>query len=235
MGDKIVKSLISFVFLSIILVLIWIVRSANSTQISVVVAVASAFISSLSAMAAWFVVYEMRLDRESRERPQVIPQFDIKHNSVIYFCLRNIGNGIARDIRVKLSPDLIDIRGQALSTLPVFQEGIAILEPGQEFRQFFHTGISLFGEDSIPRQSVITVEYKGLERKKYKGEFHFDLEVYKNAFLPPKSVEEHLDEISKYLKCLCERFKSVTTLSSVIVETPSQYRKRLQRVKEAEE
>lgn len=216
------------IFLLIVLISLWLSRQARSDYILAVVAVTSAFLSALSATAAWAAVREMRLDRQARERPQVIPGFDIRPNSMIYFCLRNLGNGVAREVRVEFSPDLRDYRRRPLSSILIFQNAIAVLEPGDEFCQFFHTTSSVLKGEG-PHQTKVTVRYEGAGSRQYTETAEFDLEHYEGTTLPPKGTEEHLKDISDNLKKLERRFRNVTSLRALLVETPDQ---RLERLKE---
>ncbi len=214
------------VFLLLGLISLWLARQADSSYILTAVAVTSAFLSALSATAAWATVREMRLERRARERPQVIPRFDIRANSTVYFCLRNLGNGVAREVRVDFSPELEDYHGQPLSSIPIFQNAIAVLEPGDEFCQFFHTTSNVLKGEG-PHQTKVTVRYEGAGSRQYTETGEFDLEHYEGTTLPPKGTEEHLKDISDNLKKLERRFRNVTSLRALLVETPDQRLERL--------
>ena len=77
-------------------------------------------------------VREMREQRVSGGRPQVIIQARYDRLPMVDLVVRNFGGGAAKDIAFAFSEPIEDSTGFILSELPCFQEGMSFLGPGEE-------------------------------------------------------------------------------------------------------
>ncbi len=94
------------------------------------------------------ILEEMKDARDEEAAPQVICYFDIPMGrSLIYLAVKNIGKGIANDVKIAFEPPLQNSGNLDLSRLPLLQNGITSLPPGHEIRTLFDSTVSYFGGD----------------------------------------------------------------------------------------
>jgi len=75
---------------------------------------------------------EMREQRISGGRPQVIIEARYDRLPTVDLVVRNLGAGVAKDITFAFSDPIEDSTGLILSELPYLQEGMSLLGPGEE-------------------------------------------------------------------------------------------------------
>jgi hypothetical protein len=211
--------LVLFIIAIVAIVLVWFVRPDS-------VSVASALFAAVSAFGALFTALEMRLDRIERTRPFVVVDFQLTHSQLIYFTVRNLGSGIARNVSLEFDPVPVDLNGRRLTDFPIFQKPVRILAPGGEIRQLFHIATQLLAGDT-PTAFKVTAKYQGEGSWRYSDVFDIDLQQYKGMTVPPETTEEHLaqlvDKVDKLVKSLDRAIK----FDSIIIETPEQHTGRL--------
>src|SRR5919206_4913430 len=76
------------------------------------------------------VLREMREERLSGGRPQIIVEMNLLSLPMVALVVRNVSGGAARDITFDISDTIVDSSGFALSDLRYFREGIPFLGPG---------------------------------------------------------------------------------------------------------
>jgi hypothetical protein len=105
----------------------------------IVTAITSVFYAAVFVIGYYLIIKgnretlrEMREQRISGGRPQVLIQARYDRLPMVDLVVRNFGAGAAKDITFAFSDSLEDSRGFVLSELPYFQEGTSFLGPGDE-------------------------------------------------------------------------------------------------------
>jgi len=213
------------VLIGVLAVSLWFLKP---DAVSPFVAVVAVLISSVGSFGAWFTIREMQLDRAERNRPWVVVDFPGNSFGAIHCRVRNMGPGLARTVSLDFDPVPIDVMGNRLTDLSIFQTPMPILAPGAEVRQLFYFGSELFKED-VPRQFTVTVSYEGEAGFKGEGEFYIDLEQYRGHTLPPATVEEHLGKLEREIEKLVSHIRNVSPHGSLIVETFDEHGDRMRK------
>jgi hypothetical protein len=105
----------------------------------IVTAVTTVFYAGVFAIGYYLLIKgnrqtlrEMREQRISGGRPQVIVQARYERLPMVDLVVRNFGAGAAKDITFAFSDPLEDSTGFVLSELPYLKEGMSFLGPGEE-------------------------------------------------------------------------------------------------------
>jgi hypothetical protein len=80
------------------------------------------------------VLREMREERLSGGRPQVIVETSLLNLPIVEFVVRNVSGGAAKDITLEFSGPTEDSSGFVISELRYIREGIPCLGPGERVR-----------------------------------------------------------------------------------------------------
>jgi len=133
------------------------------STINVIALVSLAFFTYSYMKSTALMATEMRATREMEfelnNRPRVIVKFDIISYGAVYVAVSNVGNGAARNIKMKAIPELKDSRGDSLKRWPAFEDGINYLAPKESLRFFYDTSAALIGDPKLPKSYVVNVEY----------------------------------------------------------------------------
>jgi hypothetical protein len=152
---------------------------------------------------------EMREDRLSGGRPQVIVQADYKRLPEVEIAVRNVAGGAAKDISFDFSMPIESSDGFVVTDMPYFQYGLDFLEPGGEITCYWD---SL--EELIPslRKSdlgdgiLVTTKYKSLAGEPYTSTWRINpllFEGYRsNAHKGMEDLVETVEKIQKDLDAL---------------------------------
>lgn len=161
------------------------------------------------AEASKTMAYEMKSTREMQTTPSIIAYFDNPRSIMLDLVVKNIGYGIAKDVRLKISPPLLDYKERDITELSLFKKGIDFFPPGQEFRQFVGVSTSFFSEDSQrPLEYNLTVSYSNVEENLVPAHIiliPLDLSVYRNLSV---HRESDIDGLAKEVKNLAENLKA---------------------------
>jgi hypothetical protein len=159
------------------------------------------------AEASKTMAYEMKLTREMQTMPSIIAYFDNPRSILLDLVVKNIGYGIAKDVRLKIDPPLLDYKERDIAGLSLFKNGIDFFPPGQEFRQFVGVSTSFFSEDSQrPLEYNLTVSYSNVGGNLVPAQIiPLDLSVYRNL---PVHRESDIDGLAKEVKNLAEKLKA---------------------------
>ncbi|MHB1006189.1 MAG: hypothetical protein ACYC3S_11180 [Chloroflexota bacterium] len=201
---------------------------ANVTESASVIAT---YFAAIGAIGTLMTVLIMAAERLDRNQASMLADMELTNSQAIYFTLKNTGTGTAASVTVKFAPDPIDYFGKKLSSLPLLQAPIPVIQPGGSFRQFFHTAPSLLNQD-VPKAFKITVQYKDEAGRQHSRVVDVDLAQYKGTTLPPKTVDEQIGEVAKQLEDIKKDLRSVIKMGSLVVESPEQQRVRMQEIVE---
>jgi len=121
-------------------------------DIAAVAQIVSSLATLIVATAVLFQTREQRKARDDQDRPQIIVDADYTGRFTTNIVVRNIGNGMARNIRFEFSAPIETTSGQDITELPYFKHGLNFMAP--------HTDIASVWDS---HQNVVrTLRDKGL-------------------------------------------------------------------------
>ena len=127
------------------------------------------------------VLREMREERLSGGRPQVIVETSLLNLPILEFVVRNVSGGAAKDITLELSGPLEDSSGFVISELRYIREGIPFLGPGDGIRCIWdHIDrlIPYLREKNLHEGIAVKVSYKDLPGETYTTEWRMNPLLY---------------------------------------------------------
>lgn len=157
------------------------------------------------------VVMEMREDRLSGGRPQIIVQADYKRLPQVEIAVRNVAGGAAKDIGFEFSTPIESSDGFVVTDLPYFQHGLDFLEPRGEITCYWDSLenlIPFIKERELEDGVLVTTRYKSLAGEPYTSTWKINpllFEGYRSS--AHKGIEdlvETVEEIETDLKKLTE-------------------------------
>jgi hypothetical protein len=120
------------------------IRSSVSEDVSVaqiVTAITTVFYAGVFAIGYYMIIRgnrevlrEMREERLSGGRPQIIVEVSLINLPIMEFVVRHVSGGAAKDITFEISRPIEDSSGYRISELPYLKEGIPLLGPGERIR-----------------------------------------------------------------------------------------------------
>lgn len=116
------------------------------------------------------VVLEMREDRLSGGRPQVIVQAEYSRLPEIEIAIRNVAGGASKDITFDFSSPIVSSDGFVVTDMPYFQYGLDFLEPGGEITCYWDSLdrlIPSLRERGLEDGILVTTKYKSLAGEPY--------------------------------------------------------------------
>jgi hypothetical protein len=125
---------------------------------------------------------EMREERLSGGRPQVIVETGLLNLPVVEFVVRNVSGGAARDITLEFAGSIEDSSGFVISELRYLREGIPFLGPGEKIRCLWdHIDrlIPHLEEKGLHEGIAVKVSYKDLPGEAYMTEWRINPLLYK--------------------------------------------------------
>ena len=126
------------IFLITIVVLVWVIVVVATTGVAsadklaqLITAITTVFYAGVFALGYYLMIQstrqtlkEMREERLSGGRPQVIVEARYSRFPKVDLIVRNITGGVAKDITFDFSAPIEDSKGFVLSELPYFREGM---------------------------------------------------------------------------------------------------------------
>jgi hypothetical protein len=156
----------------------------------IVTAITTVFYAGVFAIGYYLLIKgnretlrEMREQRVSGGRPQVIIQARYDRLPMVDLVVRNFGGGAAKDITFAFSEPIEDSTDFILSDLPCFQEGMSFLGPGEEIACAWDNLDNLTAslrEKGHKRGIVVTVRYEDLAGEAYETEWRINPLIYEN-------------------------------------------------------
>ena len=98
-------------------------------DIAAVAQIVSSLATLIVATAVLFQTREQRKARDDQDRPQIIVDADYTGRFTTNIVVRNIGNGMARNIRFEFSAPIETTSGQDITELPYFKHGLNFMAP----------------------------------------------------------------------------------------------------------
>ena len=127
------------------------------------------------------VLREMREERLSGGRPQVIVETSLLSLPIVGFVVRNVSGGAAKDITLEFSGPIEDSSGFVISELRYIREGIPFLGPGERIRCIWHhidRLVPYLREKRLYEGIAVKVSYKDLPGEAYTTEWRINPLLY---------------------------------------------------------
>jgi len=165
-----------------------------------------------------WIIWEMRKDRKERSQPNVIVDFFPKRISgayVIDLVIKNIGNGVAKNISISFDQKITDVHERELNKLG-FIKNLSFLSPGRELSHFVDISFKYF-EKGKPSSVTGKATYENIHGKKFTSIIACDLQAFKNLVLhPPRKDIEDLIKEGMSIKNI-ERIDTIKTVEKADV------------------
>ena len=155
----------------------------------IVTAVTTVFYAAVFAIGYYLIVrgnrktlMEMREERLSGGRPQVIVEMGLLNLPNVELVVRNVSGGAARDITFEFSGSIEDSSGFVISELRYLKEGIPFLGPGEKISCLWDhfDRLILYLEEKGPHEGIAEkVSYKDLPGEAYATEWRINPLLYK--------------------------------------------------------
>jgi len=172
------------------------------------------------AILTWSLTTETKKMREAQTEPYVYVYAD-RFFELEPFCnitIKNIGNGVAKNIRfTKVEPDItVASKGDfRLSDVSFIKDGLTLLAPNQSI------GVSvgpvvifdIEGAHELLRKTIeIEIEYESASGKPYTGSFLIDFSQFAYMLLPKDTSKGILDQIHTTSEEFKKEFKELKEL-----------------------
>jgi hypothetical protein len=154
----------------------------------IVTAITTVFYAAVFAIGYYLIIKgnrktlgEMRRERLSGGRPQVIVEMSLLELPMVEFVVRHVSGGAAKDITFEFSDPVEDGSGFVLSELRYLKEGIPFLGPGEKIRCLWDHIDRLtlyFGEKGLHEGIAVNVSYKDLTEEAYTTEWRINPLLY---------------------------------------------------------
>lgn len=151
-------------------------------------------------------VGEMREERLSGGRPQVIVQADYSRLPEVELAVRNVAGGAAKDIKFEFSDRIESSDGYVVTDLPYFQYGLDFLEPGGEITCYWDSLeqiIPRLRERGLDDGILVTTSYKSLGGTPYTSTWRLNpllFEGYRDS--PHKGMEDLVEAVERLQKAV---------------------------------
>jgi hypothetical protein len=154
----------------------------------IVTAITTVFYAAVFAIGYYLIIRgnrktleEMRQERLSGGRPQIIVEMGLLDLPIVEFVVRNVSGGAAKDITFELSDSIEDSSGFVLSELRYLREGVPFIGPGEKIRCLWDRIDRLapyFEEKGLHDGIAVKVNYKDLTGEAYSTEWRINPLLY---------------------------------------------------------
>lgn len=154
----------------------------------------------LSVFTSMRTVSVMEATLKAQTAPSIIAYFDNPRSILIDLVIKNIGHGVAKDVRLNIAPPLLDHKNRDINGLSLFKRGIKFFPPDGEFRQIVGTAKQFFDEGvQRPLEYELTVSYYGSEgNSAHEQVIPLDLSVYRHLPIHRGSdIDRLIEEVAK--------------------------------------
>lgn len=143
-------------------------------------------------------VEEMKAARELATAPNVVAYLHVDHRAIAGIAIKNIGKGIARDIRLRFDPDLRTSKDFDPMEMSIVENGLESLVPGQEIVAFLDLTRDYF-KNNLPIRYQTTIEFSGgISNSSYTNHCVIDFQVYRDLRETPlKTVHELVEAVEE--------------------------------------
>jgi hypothetical protein len=112
---------------------------------------------------------ELARQQKKESEPNVLAFFDVPYGTPqMYLIVKNIGKGIAKNVKLEFQPPLIDSHEKLLDEVLFLTKGIPTMPPGYEMRTFIGMTHEYFSNEELPKEYNVKITYyceRQLKRK----------------------------------------------------------------------
>jgi hypothetical protein len=180
----------------------------------IVTAITTVFYAAVFAIGYYLIIKgnretlrEMREQRLSGGRPQVIVEARYSRLPMVDLVVRNFGGGVAKDITFDFSVPIEDSTGFVLSELPYFEEGMSFLGPGEEVAcawDELENLVSSLRKRGHNEGILIKVRYEDLAGESYETEWRINPLIYEGNRHVPARNHQAIDDLLSALARVSE-------------------------------
>jgi hypothetical protein len=166
----------------------------------IVTAITTVFYAAVFAIGYYLIIRgnrqtlrEMRQERLSGGRPQIIVEMSLLNLPMVELVVRNVSGGAAKDITFDISDVIEDSSGFALSALRYLREGIPFLGPGEKITCLWdHLDrlVTDFDEKGLNEGIAVRVSYKDLTEEAYATEWGINPLLYEGLRYDAKQLAQ---------------------------------------------
>jgi hypothetical protein len=184
-----------FILIITIVTLLWMILVAVTAGLAsadklaqIIIAITTVFYAGVFALGYYLMIQvnretirEMRQNRLSGGRPQVIVEARYSRLPMVDLVVKNVSGGVAKDIKFDFSAPLEDSSGFVLSDLPYFREGMNFLGPGEEVACFWDELdplVASLRQKELNKGVAVTVRYKDLAEQSYETDWQINPLLY---------------------------------------------------------
>lgn len=151
---------------------------------------------------------EMQAARDEETAPYVVVWFDVTYaRQLIQLVIKNIGKGIATDVRVEFDPPLQTKHGAPMKDLVWIRDGIKSMPPGYEIRTFFDSTVTYINDPSLPLEYRVRVTYYGgLSSRQRVIEHTLDLAAHKGTSWV---AEPGIRDLAKHIEAMVKEHRDL--------------------------
>lgn len=158
------------------------------------------------------VLDQIKKDRDRETAPRVIVYFDVPYGQTrVYLVVRNVGKGVAENVKLVFTPQLRNSGGDVISKMPIFKDGIDSMPPEHEIRIIFdELSYYLNSKEDLPRSYKVDVSYSGgLISGTRRRQQRIDLTPFEGVNIEDeRSLPEIAEDIAQSLKKLANSIVS---------------------------
>ncbi len=197
-----------------IVVLVWVIVVVATTGVAsadklaqLITAITTVFYAGVFALGYYLMIQsnqqtlkEMREERLSGGRPQLIVEARYSRFPKVDLIVRNITGGVAKDITFDFSAPMEDSKGFVLSELPYFREGMNFLGPGEEIActwDDLEPLIASLKNKGLNKGITVRVTYKDLGGEHYETAWQINPLLYEGNRFIPREGSQDLQEGSR--------------------------------------
>lgn len=172
----------------------------------IVTAITTVFYAAVFAIGYYLIIKgnrqtlnEMREERLSGGRPQIIVEASLLDLPLVGLVVRNVSGGAAKDITFEISSPIEDSSGFAISELRYLREGIPFLGPGERIRCIWdHVDrlIPYLKDKGLHDGVAVKVSYKDLPGEAYTSEWRINPLLYEGLRYDPSQLSLRTSDLS---------------------------------------
>lgn len=167
--------------------------------------------------------YEIKdvANRRTALRPLILVDTFIRHSTVVYLSIKNVGSEVAVDVKLKPDKDLQLREERDIEGIPIFSRGIKFFPPDKEFVFWYGTFPEIVNGDKKPSSFNIKVTYNKLTDPltEYSDEFHIDIRDYHFTTSKTSLIEDEIknmrEAINKLTNELSRKMDKLSYLENI--------------------
>ena len=179
----------------------------NSGFFTFVITLFLVVITAIYVVLTYGIMKETRKSTDALTQPEVIVYIKHEIGLIRYLVIKNIGNGVAKNLTFSISQGLYDIF-PVLKDLRLLQKGFKILAPGESLQRLLYVKE---GSDISQEDIIHTIKCKYFNKLNIKKEWETEIDLKDYFHLNPQ--QDKLGEINDQLKKIADNTKNLGTMA----------------------